>query len=118
MATVHVFASTGRFNSLLEMRTYIDECYTDDGEAIRADFMREVGLSEYEPGCIEAIVSACGEPVPLRELLQKASYAEQWLHRIDGGRTADSVLCVYDPNVLATPAAATIEYLGEFAYAV
>ncbi len=66
MATVHVFVSTGRFHSSEEMRRFIDETYTDDGDGIPSPFMREVGLSEYEPMCIEAIHSG-------RRLLQSTA---------------------------------------------
>jgi Immunity protein 22 len=48
MATVYVFLSTGRFRSLKEMRQFIDQTYTEDGDGIPSSFMREVGLSEYE----------------------------------------------------------------------
>jgi hypothetical protein len=43
MDTVHVLISTGRFKSSHEMRSYIDETYTDDGDGIPSAFMREVG---------------------------------------------------------------------------
>ena len=118
MASVHVFLSTGRFTSFADIRAYVDERYTDDGDGIPSEFMTEVGLSEYEPGCIEAVWSVSGEPVPVRELLREASYVEQWLHGVDEERTGDAALCVYSPNVLATPHAASMQCLGEFAYAV
>ncbi len=51
MHTVHVLISTGRFRSFDEMRAYIDETYTEDGDGISSALMREVGLSECEPGC-------------------------------------------------------------------
>ena len=77
MNTVHIFISTGRFKSLDEMRAYIDETYTDDGDGIPSTFMNEVGLSEYEPHCIEAFPSKSAKPVPLSELVAGASYADQ-----------------------------------------
>ena len=69
MASVHVLASTGRFRSLGEMREYIDETYTEAGDGVPSALMAEVGLDEYQPGCIEAVRSDSGRPVPLAELL-------------------------------------------------
>jgi hypothetical protein len=101
--TVHVFISTGRFRSFDEMRAYIDETSTEDGDGVPSAFMREVGLSEYEPGCIEAIPSESGRPIPLAELLAGASYADQWLPCLDASRRADAAICVFAPNRLARP---------------
>ena len=118
MDTVHVFISTGRFRSHDGMRAYIDETYTDDGDGIPSAFMVEVGLEEYEPGCIEALPSETGSPVPLSELLARASYADQWLPHLDGSRLADAAICVYPPNVADRPADCSLEYLGAFPYRV
>jgi Immunity protein 22 len=111
---VHIFVSTGRFRSFEEMRTYIDKTYTEDGDGIPSEFMREVGLSQYEPGCIEAILSESGTPVPLAELLAGASYSEQWLPHLDGTRRADAAICVLAPNRIEHPAGGSLEYLGAF----
>jgi hypothetical protein len=116
MPTVHVFASTGRFRSFDELRAYIDPEYDDDGSRVPSPFMAEVGLGGYEPGCIEAIPSASGRPVPMAELLAGASYAEQWLPAVDGARRADAAVCVFEPNRVERPAGCTLEYLGAFAY--
>jgi len=118
MDTVHVFISTGRFKSSDEMRAYIDETYTEDGDGIPSAFMREVGLSEYEPGCIEAVPSASGAAVPLGELLAGASYADQWLPHLDRSRRADAAVCVFTPNVADHPEGCSLEYLGAFEYRV
>jgi hypothetical protein len=115
---VHVFVSTGRFRSLAELRAYIDETYTEDGDGIPSAFMEEVGLSEYEPGCIEAVPSDSGSPVPLADLLAGASYADQWLPLLDGSRLADAAVCLYPPNVADRPADCSLEYLGAFPYRV
>jgi hypothetical protein len=116
--TVHVFVSTGRFRSFEEMRAYIDETYTEDGDGVPSAFMREVGLSEYEPGCIEAVPSASGLPVPLSELLAGASYSGQWLPHLDGSRAADAAVCVFAPNRVERPEGCSLEYLGAFRYRV
>jgi hypothetical protein len=116
MDQVHVFISTGRFRSFGEMRRYIDPRYTPDGDFIPSAFMQEVGLSGYEPGCIEALLSVTGRPAPLSELLVGASYADQWIVNLDWERQADAAICVYSPNELAHPDGSTLEYLGAFPY--
>jgi hypothetical protein len=114
MATVHVFISTGRFRSLEEMRTFIDETYTEDGDGVLSAFMREVGLSGYEPNCIEAIHH--GGPVALPELLAQASYADQWILRLNASGRADAAICVFEPNSLEHPRGSSLEYIGAFEY--
>ncbi len=118
MKSVHIFISTGRFKSLQEMRAFIDETYTDDGDGVPSTFMREVGLSEYEPGCIEAILSETGRPVPLKELLEGASWCDQWLPALDGLRRADAAICVFAPNRVERPGNCSLEYIGPFEYRV
>jgi hypothetical protein len=118
MDRVHVFISTGRFRSFDEMRKYIDETYTDDGDGVPSVFMQEVELEEYEPGSIEAVHSESGRPVPLSELLDGASYSDQWLPRLDGSRLADAAICVFSPNEVERPQGCTLEYLGVFEYEI
>jgi hypothetical protein len=116
METVHVFISTGRFHSFEEMRAFINETYTEDGDGIPSEFMREVELSDYEPGCIEAIHH--DEPIPLSQLLEGASYSDQWLPKLDGTRIADSAICVFPPNQVGRPRASSLEYVGGFEHEV
>ena len=116
MDTVHVFISTGRFRSFDEMRTYIDQTYTEDGDGIPSAFMREVGLSGYEPCCIEAVPFEAGPAVPLGELLAGASYSDQWLPHLDRSRRADAAICVFAPNRAARPESCSLEYVGAFRY--
>ena len=104
---VHIFVSTGRFHSSAEMRLFIDQSYTEDGEAVVSAFMREVGLSGYEPGCIEAIYRP--QVVPLAELLSGASYSDQWLPGLGGSRLADAAICVFTPNRIRHPERCSLE---------
>jgi hypothetical protein len=113
---VHVFISTGRFRSFKDMRAFIDKTYTEDGDGVPSQFIREVGLSGYEPGCIEAIHEDA--PMPLATLLAGASYADQWLPNVDGGRVADSAICVFAPNRVARQSASSLEYVGAYDYEV
>lgn len=87
---VHVFACTGRFGSFDEMRDFIDMSYTEDGDGVRSPFIREVELRHYEPGCIEAIHRPA--PTPLKQLLERASYADQWLIQLDTWDSADAAI--------------------------
>jgi hypothetical protein len=114
MATVHVFVSTGRFRSGEEVREFVDETYDEDGEGIPSPLMAEVGLTDYEPWCIE--VSHRAHPVPLADLLASASYAGQWLTRLPADRTADAAVCVFAPNVVGHPEGSSLEYGGAFEY--
>ena len=113
---LHVFISTGRFRSFKELRAFIDPTYTQDGDARPSAFMREVGLSDFEPGCIEAIHRR--RPAKLATLLKGASYAGQWLPRLDGSRTADAAVCVFPPNRLRHPHRASLEYLGSYPFEI
>jgi hypothetical protein len=76
--------------------------------------MREVGLSEYEPACIEGIHEV--KPTALDALLASASHADQWLPKLDGNRIADTAICVFAPNRLSHPEGTSLEYLGAFPY--
>ena len=114
MESVYVFISAGRFRSFEEMRAYIDETYAQDGDGIASAFMREVDLSDYEPGCIEAV---CSERViSVAELLKGASYSDQWLDQLNSLRQADAAICVFAPNVVRDPKSCSLEYCGEFKY--
>ena len=116
MEKVHVFISTGRFRSFEEMREFIVEMYTEDGDGVPSTFMREVALSQYEPGCIEAKHE--GKPTALAELLAGASYCDQWLAKLDGKRVADAAVCVFAPNRPSHPERSSLEYVGAFDYIV
>ena len=78
--------------------------------------MREVGLSGYEPASIEAIHRR--RATKLATLLSGASYAEQWVPRLPGGRTADAAICVFPPNRMRHPRRSSLEYVGAFEYDV
>jgi hypothetical protein len=114
MDQVHIFISTGRFRSFKAMRKFIDKTYTRDGDGVPSPFIREIGLTSYEPMCIEAIFD--GKPTPLATLLAQASYADQWLPKLDGERTADSAICVFAPNQVERPSETSLEYLGSYKY--
>jgi hypothetical protein len=112
--TVHVFVARGRFRTLDDVHAFVDQTYTDDGEQVTSPFMLEIGISSYEPMCIETRHSP--RPVPLLELLRGASYGEQWLAQLDGSRAAESAICVFSPNEVAHPERSSLEYLGAWGY--
>ena len=114
--TVHVFASTGRFSSFEEICNYVHETYDKDGNGSPSPFIREVGLSNYEPACIEAIPTDDGRLANLRTLLDGSSYSEQWLSQVDTFTMADAAICVFPPNKLASPEKATVQYVGVFCF--
>src|SRR4051812_29696316 len=110
--TVHIFISTGRFRSFKSMRQFINETYTEDGDAIPSEFISEVGLTDYEPGSIEAIHSEQAQP--LRELLHGASWSDQWVASLDENLRADAAICVFSPNRVETPEKCSLKYCGAF----
>lgn len=116
MAKVHVFLSTGRFRSFREIWNFIDETTTKDGDPIPSAFIQEIGLTDFEPGCIEAFPSKSGKPISARKLLETASYADEWVDKVDASRTADAAICVFEPNQVKTPKKTSLEYLGSFPY--
>jgi hypothetical protein len=118
MDTVHVFVSTGRFSSFAAMRAFVEETYTADGDGVSSAFAREVGLSGYEPGCIECVHRPAPAPAPLPELLAGASYSDQWLSRLPPDRRADAAVCVFAPNRVGRPEGCSLEYVGAFEYHV
>jgi hypothetical protein len=104
MPSVLVFSSVGSFHAASELDAYVRPTYDEDGIVKVSDFMQEVGLSEYEPSCIEAVWEE--RAVPLRELIESSSYFEQWAHLVPEILCVDSVVLVYAPNVVADPAGA------------
>lgn len=114
MEVVHVFVSSGRFGSFEEMRAFVEETYTEDGDGIDSAFATEVGLEEYEPNCIECVYSPI--PVPLGELLAGVSHAETWLSTLDATRLVGEAICVFPPNELTSPDDGSLEYLGSFSF--
>lgn len=75
-------------------------------------------MSEYEPGCIEAISSESGSAVPVSELLARASYSNQWMPHLNGSRLEDAAICVFAPNRAEHPEDCSLEYLGAFSFRV
>ena len=114
MDMVHVFTATGRFNSFEQMRSFIDQTYTEDGDGIPSAFMEEIGLRCYEPMCIEAYHSECIQG--LRHLLNGSSYGEQWLSQVDVNEIADSAICVFPPNTVSHPNNSSLKYIGGFTF--
>ena len=114
MPSVHIFASQGRFSSFEAIRAFIDPIYTADGDQIDSEFIREVALSSFEPMCIEAMHSPT--PKSLRNLLEGASYAEQWLPSLTVSCEADAAICVFAPNVVSQPERTSLRYCGALSY--
>ncbi len=114
MPSVHIFASHGRFSSFEAIRQFIDPTYTEDGDQIDSEFIREVGIGEFEPICVEAIHSPVTKP--LRQLLEGVSYSDRWLPHFAFSCEADSAICVFEPNVMLRPEASSLRYCGALSY--
>ena len=117
MSIVHVFTASGRFASRESLQLYLLPGYTDDGDLVPSPFLLETGLSGYEPACIESVLAP--SPQPLQQLLQSMSYGDSWLALAlsdANGLLADTVVCVYAPNMLAHPQQCTLARLGAYHY--
>lgn len=114
MESVHLFISSGRFKTFGEMRSFVEESYDENGEATDSEFGKEVGLTDYEPGCIECIESPTGNVLPAKELLALAHRSDCWLDQIEEGLEADAVICVCKPNKVLNPEGTSLTYLGEY----
>lgn len=113
---VHIFVSTDQFQSLKDVRSFIDPTYTEDGDIVPSVFIKEIELTNYEPNCIEAIYSV--HKTVLWTLLAKASYAEQWLDHVDATIEANTAICVFAPNHVSIPNNCSLSYCGAFTYNV
>jgi len=114
MAKVHVFVCGNRFESFKTMRAFTRPVYTDEGDVLPSEFAKEVELSDYEPMCLEAIHGT--EPQPVRELVARASYADQWLSELPEALEACQAFCVFSPNHVANPQGTSLDYVGAFSY--
>ena len=118
MDRVHIFVSTGRFESFDELDSFVHKAYSPDGCGINSQFMEEVQLTNYEPMCIEISITDKGNVAALTDLLSGASYSGQWIDRIDANVTADAAICVFSPNELGQPGGTSLVYIGCFEYRV
>ena len=116
MPSVHIFASQGRFASVEAIREFIDPTYTEGGDQVDSDFIREVGIDEFEPMCIEVIHSTVAKP--LKALLEKMSYSDQWLPQLGVACDADTAICIFEPNVVLRPESSSLRYCGVLSYNV
>lgn len=117
-SVVHVFLSRGRFSSEEDIRDYIDQRWSESGDAEPSVFMGEAEIAEFTPMCVEAIhAQDVGHlaPVPPPVLLREASYADQWLSQVESAELADAAICVFAPNLVTNPHGTSLRYLGQFA---
>ncbi|WP_395298387.1 hypothetical protein ACF9IK_36705 [Kitasatospora hibisci] len=116
---VHVFLSRGRFSSFEDIRDYVDQRWSGDGDAEPSVLMGEAGIAELEPTCVEAVHAQDGghlAPVAPEVLLREVSYADQWLPHVESAEPADAAICVFAPNVVTNPHGTSLHYLGRFTY--
>lgn len=114
MKLVHVFASTENFASEADLTRFVGPTYTPDGEEIPSRFGNEVGLSSYEPACIECMVS--DTPSKISDLLSGVSYGRSWAHAIGAEASFCAAVCIFPPNLVATPERSSIQYLGAYEF--
>ncbi len=112
---IHAFIAKGQFQSDTDLRAYFDPTYDAQGCMVPSPFMREIGLSDYEPGRITAIRR--DRPVRASRLLAHISRGKEWAG-LRPGRTllADTAVCVFTPARVAYPRLCSLRYLGGFEY--
>ncbi|MER7585524.1 hypothetical protein [Kitasatospora sp. NPDC097691] len=118
-SVVHIFLSRGRFSSFEDIRDYVDEGWSENGDAEPSVFMGEAGIAKLEPMCVEVIHAQDDghrAPVVPEVLLREASYADQWLPQVKSTEPADAAICVFAPNVVTNPHGTSLHYLGRFTY--
>lgn len=114
MQLVHVFASSEIFATSADLTRFVRPTYTADGDEIPSRFGKDVGLSSYEPACIECMVS--DTPRKISDLLSGASYGQSWAHTL---RTEDSfcaAVCIFPPNVVVAPERSSLQYFGAYEF--
>ena len=114
MPVVHIYIADEE--SILEedVYAYVNATYTEDGEQIDSHFMRDIGLTDHEPGCIELVIDPT--PLPLPHLLEGCSYVDQWISQLPVDDCARVAVCVYEPNVVADPTNSKYRYVGGYGY--
>jgi len=115
MPSVLLFISLRGFESEEALARYLHPSYSEDGDMIPSDFIREVALTNYEPMCIEAVYEE--EPTAVRHLVAGCSHADQWARRLPQDLKADVSVVVYSPNTVSFPEAARrLQFCGIFPY--
>ena len=115
MDTVHIFCCSNRFTTDDSFAQFIEPTYTDDGDILDSEFMREIGLSDdYEPMAIERML--LNETAPVSTAITDCSYSAQFVDQIPLETVADAIICVYTPNIPRTPSSTSLSYIGAFTY--
>lgn len=114
MPTLHLYVANKCFKDNTHFEEYIDPNYDEDGDFFESSFMKEVQLEEYEPMCIEKVFIE--DSIPAKDLLEGASYFEQWLKKVETDELINSAVIIYEPNRLVSPEKSIMKYLGEFEY--
>ena len=115
MDTVHIYCCAKRFVDDAALTNFVEPTFTDDGDMLDSDFMREIALSdEYEPMAIERMLLA--NPTPIWTAIQDCSYSRQFANQIPREIVADTIICVYSPNIPESPSSTSLTYVGSFTY--
>src|SRR5262245_46677071 len=115
MDQVHIFCARGKFPDDQRLSRFVTPTYSEDGELIPSQFMREIGLIDnYDPTAIES--ERFDRPLELLAAIIGFSYSDQFrVVRVDP-TLVDTVICVYSPNAPQTPQRSTLDYVGVFSY--
>ncbi|KAA1257256.1 hypothetical protein LF1_52470 [Rubripirellula obstinata] len=115
MDTVHIFACARRFIDAQHFADFVEADYSDDGDIIDSEFMREIGLHDgYEPMTIEKCLLS--DTANLRSALSGCSYLDQYINDLPIDLSADAIVCVFSPNRPKSPSLSSMTYVGAFSY--
>ena len=110
MPAVNIFLAHRRFASTDELRQF-----TLSANGTAAKFLQEVGLEEADPTKIKLIHKAEGET--LFRLLAGAPDFDRWGNKVRYlAGVYDTAVLVYEPNLMKTPEASSLYYLGRLVY--
>ena len=113
MQYVHIFVGKDNLIKLDDINTYCDPIYTEDGDRIDSKFFSEIGLTHYEPACIERVV--VGKDIDIADALLPCSFSSRWIHLLPKMIITHSIL-IYRPNEITKVNTTMVRYIGKYEF--
>ena len=110
MPAVNIFLANRRFASRDEMKKFVS---SENGS--QAQFLQEIGLRDANLSNIQLIFKPNAESI--YKLLEGAPDFDRWGKKVRYvAGVYDSAILVYEPNLMRTPEATTLYYMGRLVY--
>ena len=110
MPAVNIFLANRRFTSRDEMKHFV---LSQNGKSAR--FMQEIGLQDANLSNIKLIYNPDAESI--YNLLEGAPDFDRWGRKVQFvAGSYDSAILVYEPNLMRTPEATSLYYMGRLVY--